>query len=105
MFKLAELITCNVGVVQRTVVLQEHAFKLFKAGRHLALHFQSVDPAFRVARHQGDGILAGLECRLPSGGHIINTDHNEVPFKGTEPHTGLLSLACKMLRLHQLGRN
>ena len=30
MFKLTELIVCNVGVVQRTAVFQEHMFKSSK---------------------------------------------------------------------------
>ena len=30
MFKLTELITCNVGIIQWAVVLQEHAFKSSK---------------------------------------------------------------------------
>ena len=95
----------NVGVVQQTEVLQEHAFKVFKAGQHLLLHFQPIDPTCRIARHQGDGVLAGLECWLPFGGHMINTNRNVVPFKGGEPQMGSLSLACKRLGLCQLGGN
>ena len=85
LFKLAELITCNVGVVQQTVVLQEHAFKIFKGGWHLPLQLQPVDPTCRIAHHQGDSALTGLEYQLLFGGHVLHTDRYVLPFKGGEP--------------------
>ena len=75
----------NIGIVQRTVVLQEHTFKFFKVGHHFPLHFQPINPTCSIARHQGDGILAGLKCCLPLGGHVINTKRYVIPFKGREP--------------------
>ena len=98
-------ITCNAGIIPWTVVFQEHTLKVFEGGRHLPLHFQSINPMCCVACHQGNGVLMSLDRGLFISGHISNTDCYIIPLKGGELRMGLLSLARKMLGLYQLGRN
>lgn len=105
LFKLMKLLACNVGIIQQTVVFQEHAFKVFEGGWHLLLHLQLVDPMCPIAHHQGNGVLTGLDCRLFISGHIFNTKHYVISFKGGETQTGLLSLTHNIFGLHQLGGN
>ena len=100
-----ELISCNIGIIKQTVVLQEHALEIFQSGRHLPLHLQPVKPTCRIACHQCNNILTDLEDWLLSSSHILNADHFVISLKGREPQTGLLSLARKKLGLCQLGRN
>ena len=52
---------CNAGIIQHTVVFQEHAFKVFEGGRHLSLYLEPVDPTCCIAHHQGNSMLIGLE--------------------------------------------
>ena len=85
MFKIVELIMCNVGIIQRAAVFQEYPFKVFKGGRQLPLDPQPVDPTCRIARHQGKGILTGLEYQLFIIGYILNTNRYVISFKGGEP--------------------
>ena len=61
LFKLAELITCNITIIQWTVVFKEHVIKVSEGGQHLPLHLQPVDSKCYVARHQSNSVLTGLE--------------------------------------------
>ena len=56
LLKLTELIMCNIGIVQWTVVFQEHALKVFEGGRHLPLHVQPVISTYHITRHHGNGL-------------------------------------------------
>ena len=99
LFKLMELISCNIGIIKQTVVLQEHALEIFQSGRLLPLHLQPIKPTCCIACHQCNNILTDLEDRLLSSSHIFNANHFVVSLKCREPQTGLLSLARKMLGL------